>query len=98
MVTAFFCIGCLDEGFRVSGFGFQISDLGLKNRRKRLGYVYNAGTSPAANIYPLLSIANDGDNHRATAGADVAFQMENLLPGAQDELPVGYGNGQRRAH
>ena len=40
------------------------------------------------------SFAGNGHHDGAAAGFDVAFQMENLLPGAQHRFPAGHRHGQ----
>src|SRR3954454_22824948 len=39
--------------------------------------------------------SKDGDDNSPLAGMNVAFEMEHLLPGTQDRLAIGDGNGQR---
>ena len=43
-----------------------------------------------------ISLAGNGHHDGAVAGFDVAFQMEDLLPGAQHRFPVGHRHGQGR--
>jgi len=58
-----------------------------------------AGLEPPATWTMVLklipSFTNHGDDNSALASTNVAFQVENLLPGAQDELTVADGHSQR---
>jgi len=44
-----------------------------------------------------MSLAGNGHDDGAASGFDVAFQMENLLPGAQDRFSTGHRHGQGRS-
>ena len=45
----------------------------------------------------MLSFSEDRYDDRAVAGADVAFEMDDLLPRAQERLAVAHGRRKRRA-
>src|SRR5262249_8055957 len=50
---------------------------------------------PSATYRRGISLPKDGHHHRALARPGVAFEVNDLLPGAQDQLPLAHRHGQR---
>jgi hypothetical protein len=48
-------------------------------------------------VMAMRLLSDDRHDHGAVARADVAFEMDDLLPGAEHGLAVGHGQGEGRA-